>query len=35
MQLEYDTLMKNGTWDLVSWSSNTNIVGCKWIYRIK
>ncbi|KAL4587787.1 hypothetical protein LXL04_000661 [Taraxacum kok-saghyz] len=35
MKAEYDALMKNNTWSLVPCPTNTNIVGCKWIYRVK
>ncbi|CAN1749024.1 Retrovirus-related Pol polyprotein from transposon TNT 1-94 [Linum perenne] len=35
MKSEYDALMRNGTWLLVPCPTNANIVGCKWIYRIK
>ncbi|KAK0599182.1 hypothetical protein LWI29_003021 [Acer saccharum] len=32
---EYDALVQNGTWKLVPSSSTQNVVGCKWIFRIK
>ncbi|KAK1412849.1 hypothetical protein QVD17_34395 [Tagetes erecta] len=32
---EYLALVRNGTWSLVPRSSNTNIVDCKWVYKIK
>uniref|UniRef100_A0A2N9EZA0 Apple domain-containing protein n=1 Tax=Fagus sylvatica TaxID=28930 RepID=A0A2N9EZA0_FAGSY len=35
MNLEFDALMKNGTWVLTSPSPNQNLIGCKWVYRIK
>ncbi|WVY95077.1 hypothetical protein V8G54_034165 [Vigna mungo] len=35
MQTEYDALCRNHTWDLVPSSPGQNIVGCKWIFRIK
>jgi len=35
MNEEFDALLKNGTWSLVSPSPNMNIVGCKWVFRIK
>ena len=35
MSDEYNALVRNGTWELVSPSLATNLVGCKWIFRIK
>lgn len=35
MKEEYAALLKNGTWSLVPKAPNMNIVGCRWIYKIK
>ncbi|PKI66777.1 hypothetical protein CRG98_012783 [Punica granatum] len=35
MQEEYQALLQNDTWDLVPPKPTQNIVGCKWMYRIK
>ncbi|XP_019051961.1 PREDICTED: uncharacterized protein LOC109114175 [Nelumbo nucifera] len=35
MQDELDALLRNGTWDLVQPNSNANVVGYKWVFRIK
>lgn len=35
MRDECDALVNNHTWDLVPTSNTQNIVGCKWIYRVK
>jgi histone deacetylase 1/2 len=35
MEEEYDALLQNKTWHLVSPSSNKNVIDCKWVYRIK
>lgn len=32
---EYNVLINQNTWSLVPPSSNTNIIGCKWVYQIK
>lgn len=35
MQDEYSALLTNGTWSLVPPPPKTNIVGCKWVCRVK
>lgn len=35
MSEEYDALVRNGTWELVSPDGITNLVGCRWVYHIK
>lgn len=35
MSKEFSALQKQGTWDLVPLSSNQNIIGSKWIYKVK
>ena len=35
MSAKYDALVKNGTWELVPSHSSQNVVGYKWIFRIK
>uniref|UniRef100_A0A2N9IKE8 Reverse transcriptase Ty1/copia-type domain-containing protein n=1 Tax=Fagus sylvatica TaxID=28930 RepID=A0A2N9IKE8_FAGSY len=35
MRDEYDTLIRQGTWSLVPPPENHNIVGCKWVYKLK
>ena len=32
---EYDSLIKNHTWDLVEPPEGKNIVGCKWVFKLK
>lgn len=32
---EFEALIRNGTWSLVPPSKGQNIVGCKWLFRIK
>lgn len=35
MQLEYDAVMKNKTWELVPYTGQENIVGYKWVFWVK
>ena len=35
MNLEFDALLKNQTWDLIPSHLALNIVGYKWVFRIK
>lgn len=32
---EFNALLENNTWELVPYNDNINLVGCKWIYKIK
>ena len=35
MQDEFNVLQKQGTWSLVTPLPNKNVVGCKWVYKLK
>ncbi|XP_060177752.1 uncharacterized mitochondrial protein AtMg00820-like [Lycium barbarum] len=35
MAQEMDALLRNGTWTLVPYNSSMNVLGCKWVFRIK
>lgn len=35
METEMQALNKNHTWDLVPSSTSQNLVGCKWVFKIK
>jgi histone deacetylase 1/2 len=35
MNNEHTTLLKNKTWHLVPPPKGKNIIGCKWVYKIK
>jgi hypothetical protein len=35
MDLEYNALLHNKTWHLVPPQKGRNIIGCKWVWKIK
>jgi histone deacetylase 1/2 len=35
MDAEYQALLKNRTWHLVPRPKGKNIIGCKWVYKVK
>lgn len=35
MSAEFSALQKNGSWDVGPPSLSQNVVGCKWVFRIK
>lgn len=35
MDAEYNALLHNKTWHLVSAPKGKNIIGCKWAYKVK
>ncbi|XP_070672688.1 retrovirus-related Pol polyprotein from transposon RE1 isoform X1 [Malus domestica] len=35
MQVEYNALITTGSWSLVPSHPSQNVVGCKWVFRIK
>jgi hypothetical protein len=35
MAQELDALAKNNTWSLVPASETSNVIGCKWVFKIK
>jgi hypothetical protein len=35
MNVEFDALLRNGTWSFIAPSSHQNVVGCKWVLREK
>uniref|UniRef100_A0A2N9FDU4 Reverse transcriptase Ty1/copia-type domain-containing protein n=1 Tax=Fagus sylvatica TaxID=28930 RepID=A0A2N9FDU4_FAGSY len=35
MNLEFDALLKNQTWQLVPPHPSQNLIGCKWVFRTK
>lgn len=35
MQEELDALDKNDTWELVDRTSDMNVIGPKWVFKVK
>ena len=35
MNVEFDALLKNQTWILVPSHTARNVIGCKWVFRVK
>jgi histone deacetylase 1/2 len=35
MDVEYQALMHNKTWHLVPKPKGKNIIGCKWVWKVK
>ena len=35
MDTEMNALLKNKTWSLVSYHPTMNLVGCKWVFKLK
>lgn len=35
MKAEYDALLSNGTWSLVPLPPQRQVIGCKWVFRVK
>ncbi|PNX93880.1 retrovirus-related Pol polyprotein from transposon TNT 1-94 [Trifolium pratense] len=35
MAAEFNALIQQGTWDLVPKNSAYNLIGCKWVFRVK
>ena len=35
MDTEMNALLHNGTWSLVPYRNDMNLVGCKWVFKLK
>ena len=32
---EYDSIVRNSAWEIVSWPMGKSVVGSRWIYKVK
>ena len=35
MEQEYDSIIRNNTWELVELPRGKQVIGCKWLYKPK
>ena len=35
MQEEYESILKNDTWDLINLPSDKKVIRCRWVYKVK
>jgi histone deacetylase 1/2 len=35
MDVEHQALLRNNTWHLVPPPKGKNVIGCKWVYKVK
>ena len=35
MDSKFQALKKNKTWHLVPWQKGTNVIDCKWVFKLK
>ena len=35
MEVEYNSIMKNHTWDLVDFPTKCKVIDTKWVYKVK
>ena len=35
MEEEFAALQRNHTWDLILFYEDMNLIGCKWVFRVK
>jgi hypothetical protein len=35
MDYEFEALLRNRTWSLVQHKRESNVIDCKWVYKVK